>query len=525
LVDPDIVDWRVFGPLLVYGPWICGQNLKYECRILLAAGLRLPEEPRFFDVGIAARLLMASAIKPPPPFQLEDLASRYCGLALDKAAQLTFRHGPKTETQREYAARDALVCLHLWREMTGRLLREGLGAVATEEMAAICSVAWLEDNGAPIDPDGWRGQAQASWAERRALDERLSAISGKAINWNAPPQVARVLQERGHTLPSTKKGTPQTGRPALYQLPEAEPLRTPLIEYSLLKSRTTTYGEDFLRHIHPVTGRLHGDWHQLVETGRMSCTGVPLQGIPRQDAYRSLIRPEEGLVLVKGDWGHIEFDLAAQIAGDERAIALLLAGEDPHYRTAAQLLGKPIDAVTKAERQMAKPVNFGLIYSMGPAGLSQSAKESYGLDLPLALAKTWRRKFFRYYWGLKRWHDSIPDGAIATRTVLGRRRLAVSVFGEKANTPVQGSGADALKIALGMLWRRRHLIPRARLILASHDELVLECPQDDAPAARALLAAIMRESMARILTAVPPVVECAVFRDWGVTPVDSERLG
>jgi DNA polymerase-1 len=175
--------------------------------------------------------------------------------------------------------------------------------------------------------------------------------------------------------------------------------------------------------------------------------------------------------------------------------------------------------VTKAERQKVKAVNFGLIYGMGPATLVEYAKMNYGVDLPFATARDWHRRFFKYYVGIKGWHISIPDHPIETRTLLGRRRLDVKHFTDKCNSPVQGSGADALKIALGDLWRQRHALGGLAPVIAAHDEIVVQCPIAEAQAAKELLSTVMLRAMKRVLTAVEPVVEVDAYHDWGVTPL------
>jgi DNA polymerase-1 len=406
------------------------------------------------------------------------------------------------------------------------LLHEaGLRDIAAMEMAIIPFVAWLEHTGLPIDREAWARLADAAEEEMGQVDATLAAISGRqGVNWGSGVQLARVLIERGHKLPLSEKGNPKVDRPTLFGLPDGEPLRAPLLDRSTLKSRTSTYGQGFLEHVHPLTGRLHGDWNALgSEAGRMSCQRVLLQGLPRRDDYRGCIKAPAGRALVKGDFGHIEFDLAAQIARERRALAFLREGKDPHYQTTSLILGKPIEAVSKDERQRAKAVNFGLIYGMGAGTLVKHAHEGYGVTLSLAEATQWRKQFFAHYTGFRCWHRERPKGPAETRTILGRRRRDVAQFTELCNSPVQGSGADGLKLALALLWQRRHQIPSAVPVACSHDEVLLECAADDAEAVRGVLTEVMREGMSRVLTAVEPVVEAGIFSDWGVTPLGQQR--
>src|SRR5262249_44455522 len=152
-----------------------------------------------------------------------------------------------------------------------------------------------------------------------------------------------------------------------------------------------------------------------------------------------------GRVLVKADYSQIELRIAAKITGDKRMLEAYSRNEDIHTLTARQMTGKA--EVSKDERQVAKPVNFGLIFGMGAASLCAKAKSEYGIALTLEQAEEYRRAFFRTYAGVQRWHRSFPNGKIETRTLAGRRRLDVDRFTFKANTPVQGTGADGLKLA------------------------------------------------------------------------------
>src|SRR5262249_46923260 len=155
--------------------------------------------------------------------------------------------------------------------------------------------------------------------------------------------------------------------------------------------------------------------------------------------------------------------------GDERMVEAYRRGEDLHTLTARALLGKA--EVTKSDRQLAKAVNFGLLYGMGAPAFARYARSNFGVALTEDEAATHRNKFFQTYPGLRRWHRSIRDGFVATRTLAGRRRLSVEKFTEKLNTPVQGTGADGLKQAMSLLWQRRAECPGAVPVLFVHDEL------------------------------------------------------
>jgi DNA polymerase-1 len=330
--------------------------------------------------------------------------------------------------------------------------------------------------------------------------------------------VLKVLAERGHAVE-------RVDEQALAQLAGREPLAGLVLEHREAAKRAGTYGIEFLKYVHPTTGRIHADWKQLgSRAGRMSCSRPNLQQVPRAPAYRACFRPAEGRVLVKADYSQIELRIAAEIANDARLLAAYAAGEDIHTLTAAEVLDRRNGSVTRESRQAAKALNFGLLYGAGGPTLRATAKTQYGVELSEADTTTFRRRFFDLYAGLRAWHRRQPgqERAVDTRTLAGRRRLGVTRFTEKLNTPVQGTGADGLKAALALLWETRDRCPSASPILVVHDEIVLECDRADVEQAQAWLTDCMTRGMASFLERVPVVVEAAAERDWSGTPLESE---
>jgi DNA polymerase-1 len=201
------------------------------------------------------------------------------------------------------------------------------------------------------------------------------------------------------------------------------------------------------------------------------------------------------------------------VSGDRALIAAYDRGEDLHTLTAKNVLG--IAGVTKEHRQLAKAINFGLLYGMGARAFRVYAKTSYGVELTEDQAAGYRAAFFRAYPGLRRWHRSIGARPRDTRTLAKRRVLNVERFTEKLNLPVQGTGADGLKLALALLWDRHNERPTAVPVLAVHDEIVVECPEADADAVKGWLRAAMVDAMAPLVAPVPVEVEVQAGRTWG----------
>ena len=301
---------------------------------------------------------------------------------------------------------------------------------------------------------------------------------------------------------------------------DRHPLVAKLLAYRESAKLAGTYGANILATVHPISGRIHADYLQIgAASGRMACSRPNLQNIPRVPDYRACFRAPDGRVLVKADFSQIELRIAAELAGDQR---MLDAYREERTCTPSQrqpCSGKTIESVSREDRQLAKALNFGLLYGMGATTLQRYALTNYGVSLGNDEAARFRDRFFANYPGIRRWHRGQPDGAVDTRTLGGRLRRGVTRFTEKLNTPIQGTGADGLKAALALLWETRGRCPRAAPVLVVHDEIVLEVDEAEAERARAWLAECMTRGMSRFLTRVPVVVDATIERDWSGTPL------
>jgi DNA polymerase-1 len=299
------------------------------------------------------------------------------------------------------------------------------------------------------------------------------------MNWGSPAQVLTLLQQRDHAITDTNEQT-------LTPLATVEPLIPLLLRRRDAAVNAAKYDPAagvWCRH--PVSGRLHAQYHQLgSRAGRMSCgrddeygdrprreKNPNIQGVPRGPRYRSGIRAADGSCLVKADYGQIELRLAAVIAPEPVMLEAFQAGADLHRLTASRVFGCDVAAVTSEQRQLAKSLNFGLLYGMGAARLQAQILKDTGQRIQLDEAKEYKRDFFATYRGLAQWQARTNrerawhGGTLETRTLAGRRRLAVSQYAECLNSPVQGTGADGFKAAMGRLFRHRAEVPDAHLII------------------------------------------------------------
>jgi DNA polymerase I-like protein with 3'-5' exonuclease and polymerase domains len=442
---------------------------------------------------------------------LKDCCRRELGRELAKDLQASDWSGSLTHDQLAYAATDAAVLAPLYRALSDKLKAGGLTEAAAIESAAIPAVAWLSAAGVPFDAARWRAIARAAAAEaakakaalEAAAPERPGTLFGESWNWDSPDQVTEALRLVGCPVESTADGV-------LAALDH--PLANLLRNYREAQKRATTYGDTWLQHV-ASDGRIYPRWVQLgANSGRMACSSPNMQNLPRGE-YRKCVAAPPGRVLVKADYSQVELRIAAKVSGDKGLVAAYERGDDLHTLTARQVLG--IAEVTKEHRQLAKALNFGLLYGMGAKGFRDYARSHYGLEMTEAQATDYREAFFRAYPGLRRWHRLVGDAPRDTRTLAGRRCLRVERFNEKLNLPVQGTGADGLKRALAHLWERRAECPTAVPVLAVHDEVVVECPEGDADRAAAWLKRAMLDGMAPLVAPVPVEVEVKVGRTWG----------
>jgi DNA polymerase-1 len=293
------------------------------------------------------------------------------------------------------------------------------------------------------------------------------------------------------------------------------PLADLVRQYRAARKRAGTYGKDWLQHVAP-DGRVYAGWRQIgADSGRMACREPNLQNLPRGPAYRRCFAAPPGRLLLKADYSQIELRIAAKVSGDTAMLDAYHKGLDLHTLTAQRVLG--IQGVTKEHRQLAKALNFGLVYGMGAGGFQAYAKAQYGLDLTFDQATAYRRAFFASYPGLARWHADVRRAhAGETRTLARRRRLLDKDTPDtlRLNSPIQGAGADGLKLALALLWERRDQAPGAFPVLAVHDEIVVEADVTQADATAGWLKAAMLDGMQQLIDPVPIDVEVQVAQTW-----------
>ena len=363
----------------------------------------------------------------------------------------------------------------------------------------------------------------------KTLEQHIYEESGGPFNINSPKQLGEVLFERLQ-LPHGKKTKTgwSTNADVLEKLRWENPIVEEVLQYRQYAKFRSTYCDGLLKVIAP-DGRIHTSFQMTVTaTGRLSSTEPNLQNIPTRtqlgSEFRRMFVPADGCVLVDADYSQIELRLLAHIADDEAMKQAFLTGEDIHTVTAAQVFGVPTDQVTKQMRSHAKAVNFGIVYGISAFSLAQD------IGVPVYEAKEYIETYFERFPGIRRYMDEVVAQAKErgyVETLMHRRRalpeLAASnfntrSFGERVarNMPIQGTAADVIKLAMVRVDERLHKEDlKAKLILQVHDELIVECPEEE------------KETVARLLTeemegAVHLSVPLTAEAHWGINWLEAK---
>jgi DNA polymerase-1 len=457
------------------------------------------------------------------PHSLRGVARRELGLELDKEHQGSDWSGDLSPGMVEYAANDAHVLLPMADALQTRAMDAGLENAAKIERRALLAMAWMRKTGVPFDVKGWDEHLGRVKGDVDRLQKRLAELAPDRPdgewNWQSPQQVKEAFALIGVELPDTKEET----------LSRCDhPLAKLLLEYRKASKMVSHFGPTLLSFVHE-DGRIHPDWRQIgTETGRMSCSKLNVQQLPPE--VRRYVRAPTGRVFVWADYAQAEIRVLAAASGDPTLIGAFVAGRDPYKATAANVFGVPEDEVTEEQRGVAKVLIFSFIFGASAYGIAR--KLGITKDAGVRLMSRFFAAHPRVEAFLKRTAQRALDKGEA-RTLAGRARRFGNIhpLGRKEagyavrqamNHPMQGSCADGLKLALALLYERRHECPGAAPIVALHDEIIIECDEEVVDAAAAWLEQAMIDGLAEVLALgsyegihVPVEVEIKSGKAWG----------
>lgn len=476
------------------------------------AGLR--GQKAFFDVELAAYLLEPERSK----YALSELSQKY----LQEAAPESF------DDEKAQAVWEAKAISRLYPLLGAKLEEEKLTHLMdTIELPLVEVLAAMEQNGVYVNRAHLAEKTEEVAGRLQKIEASIYEMAGHDFNLNSPKQLGVVLfEELG--LPVRKKT--KTGYSTNAEVLESLRLEHPIIEqilaYRLWSKLKSTYLDGIAGLIRTDTGRVHTSFNQTVTaTGRLSSSDPNLQNIPVRTEegrmIRALFEPGEGYdCLLSADYSQIELRLLAHMSGDENFIDAFKRGQDIHARTAAEVFGIPLDEVTPELRRHAKAVNFGIVYGISDFGLARN------LHISRKEAGDYISRYFTRYPGVRAFMDKVVAEAHETgyvTTMFGRRRELPAIksrnFNQRMlaermamNTPIQGTAADVIKLAMIAAFRKlKEAGLKSRILLQVHDELVLEVKESELETVQAIL----HEAMENVVSlSVPLSIDVHWGRNW-----------
>lgn len=466
-----------------------GQNIKYDLLVLQNYGVEL--KGKIFDTMIAHYLLqpelhhgmdyMAEVYLNYQTIHIEELIGK--GKNQKNMADL-----PPTAVY-EYACEDADVTLKLKNILEPQLKENDCDRLFWEiEMPLMPVLAYMERNGVCIDREGLKETSRLYTEEMNRIEQEIHELAGTDFNIASPKQVGEVLFDRLKLVDKPKKtktGQYVTSEEVLESLRTKHPVVEKILEHRGLKKLLGTYIDALPKLVNPETGHIHTSFNQTITTtGRLSSSNPNLQNIPVRNEYGKEIRkafiPEEGCLFFSADYSQIELRIMAHLSGDEHMIEAFRNGYDIHAATAAKIFKKSLEEVTKEERSKAKTANFGIIYGITAFGLAER------MGVSRTEAKELIEGYFQTYPKVKEYMNRSIEMAREkgyTETVYHRKchlrdinshNAVVRGYAERnaINSPIQGSAADIIKIAMIRIYHRfREEQLRSKMILQVHDEL------------------------------------------------------
>ncbi len=481
-----------------------------------------------FDTLLASQLVGAGDIE--ERHGLETVASRYLNEAVDKSERLSNWNFELSEAQLEYAARDAAVLLPLREKLIERLKSDSLVKCAQLEFECVMPVVDIELAGFYMHKDRWLEQLSIVEKRRIELAEQLQEVLAEEssqgslfggpqrdeINLDSHQQLTQALNRLGIPVPDSTRNW------KLQPLAAQYPIIGTLLEYRTVQKALTSYGENMIELINPLTKRLHADFRQIgAPTGRFACTNPNIQQVPHAVEYRRCFSGyPDGRKLIIADYSQIELRILAEFSGDRGFIEAFNSGADLHRVTASQVFNAALDQVTKEQRDFAKRLNFGVVYGIG----AQRFAMMTGMNQPDA--ENVLRRYFGTYRQLDAYLREAANRAVSdrhARTASGRLvrfrydendRQQISMTQRNGkNTPIQGTSADILKRALRLM-KEELSETSARVVNNIHDEIVVEADAGEAESVAEKVERVMCAAGEEYLKTVPVKVETEIADEW-----------
>jgi len=506
-----------------------GHNIKYDMIVLKNAGIDIKGVD--FDSMVGSYLISPGRTS----HSMDNAALEYLSMktmtyaeaAGSGARQVPFSH-VALDVATRYSAEDAHVTFKLTRLLMERLKEAGMLKLFREmELPLISVLEEIEMNGVYVDTGFLKDMSGEMEITLDSMVRRIYMLAGEEFNVNSPKQLAVILFEKLGLTPQRKTKTGySTDEEVLNYLAVSHELPAEILSYREIYKLKSTYVDALSRLVNPKTGRVHTSLNQAVAaTGRLSSSDPNLQNIPIRGEMGRRIRQAfaapRGRAIISADYSQVELRLMAHLSGDASLIKSFMEGEDVHRRTASEIFGLAPEAVTDEMRRNAKAINFGIMYGMGAFGLSSQ------IGVHPRDAKKYIDAYFERHSGVLEFIEKnlreVEENGYST-TLFGRKRPIPELRSDNRNTrsqgerlaintPIQGTAADLIKVAMINISRRLKAEGlKSLMILQVHDELVFESPLDEVEVVKALV----REEMEGVVALKVPVkVDIGVGRNWG----------
>lgn len=511
-----------------------GHNLKYDFVMLARNDLR--PTPLTFDTMIAEWLTNPTShnlgLKNLAWVRLDFRMTEITELIGTGKKQISMDQVP-IEKAAPYAAMDAIAVIRLMPGLKSELTANSALKLFEEiEMLLIPVLADMEMMGISLDIDFLKHMSSELQTRLNELENKVYEHVGERFNINSTQQLSNAIFNRLKLVPPdrtrrTEAGKYSTSAEVLEALQGKHPVVDLLLEYRELSKLKSTYLDALPEQVNPKTGRVHTSYNQAGSvTGRIASSDPNLQNIPIRTELGRQVRQAfiatPGFTLLSVDYSQVELRIAAHMSNDQAMLAAFRANQDIHTATAAAILGKTLDQVTKDERRHAKAINFGLLYGMSAYGLTRTS------DLTLAEAEDFVEAYFKQFPGVKGYLDNMRRLAAKqgyVETLLGRRRYFPGLKSggnqqtrareerEAINAPIQGTAADIMKIAMARVSTAlKESELSGHMLLQVHDELVLECPQREIKKTAQIVRTMMENAYNLV---IPLKTEARHGQDWG----------
>lgn len=502
-----------------------GYNIKETYVLLKECGITL--NGIYYDAEIASYILNPTNTK----HNIKEIAMQYLELNLDELipkkenVQLNMFEQAKNVSNKEEIGVYVYALQKLYEQTIKQIKEEGTEKLFNEiEMPLVKVLGEMQFNGMMVEKEKLEEFGKNLKERLDTIKKDIYNLAEEEFNINSTQQLGKILFEKLKlTQPKKNKRGYATDVETLEKIKNEHPIVEKILEYRSLTKLNSTYVEGMIPYINSKDSRIHAIFNQTITaTGRISCTEPNLQNIPSHEGegknIKKAFKPKEGYIYIDADYSQIELRVLAHISKDENMINAFKNNEDIHRQVASKVFGVPMEEVTKEQRSKAKAVNFGIIYGITAFGLSEQLK------IDRKQSQEYIDNYLAKYSGIKTFMDEIvkkTEESGYVETIFGRRRYVpelksnnymVRQFGTRVamNTPIQGTAADIMKIAMIKLYNNLKNVD-AKIVLQVHDELIIEVKEEQKEIAKKIL----KESMENATKLdVPLKVDISEAKTW-----------